>query len=133
MPYPRGTHMMRVHVEPASLLSFFSIFSLSPIFSLFFLVSFQQRRTNTILGMQGLLKGAYRSPPHLCFYFFYMAPRAKCARPVSPTERVTSPRVQFVLLGHSMILVLLISILKMVSDQKYPRVHIIQTTCSCFY
>jgi len=55
---------------------------------------------------------------------------------VSPTECVPSPRVPLVQFScsqashapHSFNLNL-----KMVSDQKYPRVHTIQTTCSCFY
>ena len=85
-----------VHVGPASSLSLcFISLSLSLIFS--FSLFFSTAELAPSLVCKDLLQGAYRSPPHLVFLpFYFTTPRAKCAKPVSPTECVPSPRVPLV-------------------------------------
>jgi hypothetical protein len=75
-----------------------------------------------------LLRDAHRSPPHLSV-------RCQCLLQSvfhHQGHQVCSWCSSHIL-KHHMPLILLILNLKMVSDQKYPKVHTIQTTCSCFY
>ena len=87
-----------VRAEPASSLSLcFISLSLSLVFFIFSFSFFQLGRTSTILGMQGFVARCIPITPTLSLSFiFFTTPRAKCAKPVSPTECVPSPRVPLV-------------------------------------